>query len=324
MSSSLVTAFVLFCFTFLQRGKILSRSFPVASQRKDDCPETEHQRLPEPLVDGPRLSVNQATTLRWTFEEDVVRYRLAGIDVMGLWIPKLLEYGEDRAIEWLRENGMSVSSMSYAGGFTGAFGHELDDVLAETRDLIRLAGLLNAQSLVVVSGPINNHITKHAKRLVVQSLKELADEAADHDVVLSLMPMRREFSRGWTFLNTLDDTLAVLDQVNHPAVQLAFDTYHLWPEIGLRERLPHLVSRIGVVQISDAPTAGVSGYDRLLPGEGILPVQDLLNGLIEAGYRGFVDYQIWSQTLWESVDQDWLRQCRNNFARLCPVGQSPA
>lgn len=300
---------------------ILSRSFPAARQRKGVRQPRCVQRNLESLDHGPTLSLNQASTLRWSFEEDVVRYRLAGIDTMGVWLPKLLEYGEDRGLEWLSENGMSVSTLSFAGGFTGAFGHELDDVLEETLDLIHLAGMLRARSLVVVTGPINNHITKHATRLVVESLKQLADEAADNDVTLSLMPMRKVFCQDWTFLHGLDETLALIDRVNHPAVQLAFDIYHLWPEKGLLQRLPELVSRIGVVQVSDASPAGISEYDRVLPGEGILPVAEILSGLIDAGYRGYVDYQIWSESLWQSVDQDWLQHCRQNFADVRSVNR---
>ena len=118
----------------------MSRSFPAARQRKQVRQPKVVQRNSELLNHGPTLSLNQASTLRWSFEEDVLRYRLAGIDTMGVWLPKLLEYGEDRGLEWLCENGMSVSTLSYAGGFTGAFGHELDDVLEETLDLIHLAG----------------------------------------------------------------------------------------------------------------------------------------------------------------------------------------
>ncbi|TXT21937.1 MAG: xylose isomerase [Planctomycetota bacterium] len=300
----------------------MSRSFPSARQRRERTDRIESRRVPQPVGDRPKLSVNQSTTLRWSFEEDVVRYRLSGINAIGLWLPKLLEYGEERALDWLSENRLTVSTLSYAGGFTGAFGHDLADVLVETRGLIELAGALRAESLVVVSGPVNNHITKHATRLVVESLKELADDAAENGVTLSLMPMRKAFSKNWTFLNTLDEALVVLDRINHPSVRLAFDVFHLWPEKDLLQRLPELVSRIGVVQVSDAaPTADRAEYDRVLPGEGVLPTEQILTGLIDAGYRGFVDYQIWSTSLWKSVNQDWLRQCCGNFARLCPVSR---
>ena len=102
------------------------------------------------MVDGPKLSVNHATTLRWSFEEAVVRYRLAEIDAIGVWLPKLIEFGEDEALDWLSKNRMAVSTLSYAGGFTGAFGHDLDDVIEETRDWIGLAGRLQAAERNVV------------------------------------------------------------------------------------------------------------------------------------------------------------------------------
>ena len=274
------------------------------------------------MGDGLRLSINAVTTYRWSFEQDVLRYRLAGIDAIGLWLPKLLEYGEERGIDFLVENELKVASLSWAGGFTGAFGCELLDVMAETRDLIRLAGRLRAASLVVVTGPKRNHLNKHARRLVVDSLRELAGEAFDRNVTLSLQPMRPEFKDSWTFLHTLDETLEVLDRVNHPAVQLAFDTYHLGHERGLLKRLPELVPYIGVVQVSDSRTKVLDEYDRVLPGEGILSVDAILSGLIDAGYRGFVDYQIWSEDCWRSQDLSWLHRCRDNFSRMCPISHS--
>ena len=275
----------------------------------------------ENLDNGLKLSINAMTTYRWSFEQDVMRYRLAGIEAIGLWLPKLIEYGEERAIEFLVENELKVSSLSFAGGFTGAFDCDLSDVMIETRDLIRLAGRLGADSLVVLSGPKRNHLNKHARRLVVDSLKELAGEALDHQLKLSLMPMRPEFKSSWTFLQSLDETLDVLDRVNHPAVKLAFDTYHSGHEAGLLKRLPDLVNQIGIVQVSDSRTSVRDEYDRVLPGEGVLPVKAILEGLTEANYHGFVDYQIWSEDCWATKDLSFLHRCRDNFFRMCPVNQ---
>ncbi len=248
-----------------------------------------------------------------------MRYRLAEIDAIGLWLPKLLEYGEERAVNLLIENKLKASSLSYAGGFTGAFGCELADVMVETRDLIRLAGRLGADSLIVLTGPKRNHLNKHAKRLVVDALRELAGEAVDHRLKLCLMPMRPEFKDEWTFLQTLDDTLDILACVNHPAVKLAFDTYHSAHEPGLLKRLPDLVNQIGVVQLSDSRSRVRDEYDRVLPSEGVLPIDALMQGLIEANYCGFADYQIWSEESWATKDLSFLHRCRDNFANFCPI-----
>ncbi len=295
-------------------SRILNSFLPVSAQ------ETKTKRKQTEAISGElKLSINATTTYRWSFEQDVMRYRLAEIDAIGLWLPKVLEFGEERAVNFLVEHELKVSSLSFAGGFTGAFGCELSDVMVETRELIQLAGRLKAESLILLSGPKRNHLNKHAKRLVVDSLSSLAGEAVDRGLKLCLMPMRPEFKDDWTFLQTLNETLEILDRVNHPAVKLAFDTYHSGHEPGLLKRLPELVKQIGIVQVSDSRTRVRDEYDRVLPGEGVLPIEAIMQGLIEADYRGFVDYQIWSEESWAAKDLGFLRRCRSNFANFCPV-----
>lgn len=287
--------------------------FPTASQ-----PEQKRKRTVT-SCDGPRLSINAVSTFGWSFAEDVVQYRTAGVGAIGLWLPKLLRYGEERGVELLAMSGLPVSTLSWGGGFTGAFGCELVDVLQETRELIHLAKLLRAKSLVLVSGPKNRHLNKHANRLLVDSLKELADDAANNGVILSLQTMLPQFEDSWTFLHSLDHALEVLGRVNHPSVKLAFDVFHLGHELGLLQRLPELVPQIGVVQVSDRKAGVIDEYDRVLPGQGTLPVKEILSGLIAAGYRGDVDYQVWSRETWRSLDVAWLQECQGNFEELCPT-----
>ena len=42
------------------------------------------------------LSMNETTTFRWSFEEDVARYAAAGIPAMGVWRQKLSDCGPTR------------------------------------------------------------------------------------------------------------------------------------------------------------------------------------------------------------------------------------
>ncbi len=48
------------------------------------------------------LSMNETTTFRWSFEEDVARYAAAGIPAMGVWRQKLSDCGQGRGLELLR------------------------------------------------------------------------------------------------------------------------------------------------------------------------------------------------------------------------------
>src|SRR5688572_18928624 len=68
------------------------------------------------------LSISELTTYRWSFEEDIARFRDAGFRAVGVWRQKLAEYGEDKGVELLAESGLAVSNLLWCGGFTGSEG----------------------------------------------------------------------------------------------------------------------------------------------------------------------------------------------------------
>jgi sugar phosphate isomerase/epimerase len=265
---------------------------------------------------GPKLAVNQMTTYRWNFEQDVFGYRRAGVQGVGVWRPKLEEYGVDEGVELVRDAGLSVSSVSWVGGFTGRHGYAFDDAIAEARDTIRCAARLKAECLVVVSGGRAGHTFNHARRLLVQALDELGDEAADQGVRLAVQPMMRLFSRDWTFLDSVDATLSVLDDCRSTDAGMVFDVYHLWREPRLLERIREIAPRVATVQLNDWHREPQSLYDRSLIGDGEIPLADVVQAFLDAGYQGHFEISIWSEELWRSEYDALLAQCCRRFDAL--------
>ena len=134
------------------------------------------QQLEIPAV---RFSANGLTTIRWDLLQDVCGCRDSEISSIGLWRPKVLEFGEDRAVELLRDSSLDVSTVSWIGGFTGTNGHSFRDSLWDARQAIRFAGEVGAECVVVVSGSRGTHTLNHARRLLLDALRELADDAAE-------------------------------------------------------------------------------------------------------------------------------------------------
>lgn len=263
-----------------------------------------------------QLAVNEITTYRWSFFEDVTAYREAGIPGIGIWRPKLVEFGEERGIDLIQESGLSVSSLSWAGGFTGSNGQTFTEALDDTRGAVRIAGRLKADCLVVISGSRSGHTGNHARRLLVDALKALADLAGEQQVTLAVQPMQPMFCREWTFLTTLDETLDVLSRCDHPSVGMAFNVYHLWREPELQERIPEIVPYVSTVQLSDGRHPPRSDMDRCQLGEGEIPLATILRAFLDADYQGFYEIEIWSDDLWNSEDPDLLKCCRSRFEAL--------
>ena len=129
-----------------------------------------------------RLSMNELTTLRWTFEQDVVEYADAGYSGIGVWRQKLSDIGEDLGINLLREHGLRVSNLLWAGGFTGSDGRSYRESVQDAIEAIRTASRLNAECLVLYSGARAGHTRRHARRLVKNALVDLLPYAEEFGV----------------------------------------------------------------------------------------------------------------------------------------------
>lgn len=270
-----------------------------------------------PSLSPRRLAVNQITTYRWSLREDVLHFRQAGYRGIGLWRPKLVEFGEARSVDLLRNTPLTVSSLSWAGGFTGTAGQTFRDALEDARDALRLAGAVNAGCLVIAAGAQAGHIRSHARRLLVEALQALADPAAELGVQLAVQPMHPMFGSPWTFLSDLDETLEIIERCKRPEVGLAFDVYHLWQEPRLLERIREITPRTALVQLNDWQSPPRSELDRCLPGDGEIPLREITAAFADAGYTGWFEMNIWSEELWRSDYMRLLQTCRTRFDAMC-------
>jgi sugar phosphate isomerase/epimerase len=260
--------------------------------------------------------MNEMTTFRWSFDEDVQHYKEAGYTAIGVWRQKLADYGEERGIELLHESGLGVSNLMWAGGFTGSDGHTHRESIDDALEAIRLAGAMRAGSLVVYTGSRAGHTVNHARRLLLTALKELAPVAEQHGLRLALEPMHSSCAHEWTFLTGLDDALALLDQVGSTSVQLAYDTYHLGWQPGAADRIRGLVNRVAVVHLADGNLPSDSEQTRTRLGEGQVPLGEIVSAFHQAGYDGDYDIELIGPDLERTDYNRLLTHSRNAYEQL--------
>ena len=81
-----------------------------------------------------KIAISEITTPRWTFREDVEAYaRVPGVEGIGVWRNKLADAGVAAAAKLLRDAGLGVSSLIFAGRFTdpAKLAARLDDTRRE-------------------------------------------------------------------------------------------------------------------------------------------------------------------------------------------------
>jgi sugar phosphate isomerase/epimerase len=242
-----------------------------------------------------RLSINELTTLRWSFEEDVLNYRAAGIAAMGVWRGKLADYGEARGIELLAEHGMAVSNLLWAGGFTGSEGPSHSEMIDDAAAAIELAAALDADCLVVYSGGRAGHTARHARRMFKDALKHLDPIAADLGVTLAIEPMHSAVAEPCTLITSIDEALGAISSANCRATKLVFDTYHLGHSGITRQEILEVAPHVAVVHLADSRGRPNREQNRCRLGTGMLPLAEMVSALASGGYRGSYDVELFGE-----------------------------
>ncbi|MGH3131242.1 MAG: sugar phosphate isomerase/epimerase family protein, partial [Gaiellaceae bacterium] len=152
--------------------------------------------------------------------------------------------------------------------------------------------------------PAGDRDEAEARRIVLEGLRRLADAAEAAGVRCGLEPVHSTQRKLFSFVTSIPEALALLDEVGRPSLGIMFDTYHLWDTATVYEDVAQHLDRFTGVHVADwrRPTRGPS--DRVLPGDGVADLVRLLGALDRAGWAGFYDIEIFSDvalpdSLWQ-------------------------
>lgn len=239
-----------------------------------------------------KLAINELTTYRWTFEEDVLAVAEHGFTGIGLWRPKLQEYGTEKAVELLAEHQLEVSSVSWAGGFTGSDGRSYHESLCDALDAVQTAAQVGAKTVIMLAGGRNNHTKNHARRMILSAFEELSEAADAVGVSLAVEPVHPGCGAEWSIVNDVRQTLDVIGALSRSNVGLVLDTYHLGFDPHILTWLPDVVRHIRIVQLGDGKHLPLGEQNRCLLGEGRVPLREIIELLILSGYEGYLEAEV--------------------------------
>ena len=112
-------------------------------------------------------------------------------------------------------------------------------------------------------------------------LKECCTAAAEMDVTILLEPLNR-YECDW--LNTLEDTLTVMEQIGVGNLKYLADTFHMnIEEANIGASIRSAGISLGYVHLVDSNRCG--------PGQGHLAVSDVLRALMDIGYDGYLSFE---------------------------------
>jgi sugar phosphate isomerase/epimerase len=250
-------------------------------------------------------------------------YSAAGADAIGIWELKLDD--DNAALDALDAAGLgrasavpaipSILPLPLMEGPSDPQ-ERIDAICASVQ---RLA-VFEPSGIVCLTGPGDDRET------VVDGLRTIAGEAERAGVRVGLEPINRVGGENWTMISSLGEAADLLDEVDHPALGLQFDTWHLWNSPNVVENIARHADRFVGVHIADWRDPTRDWADRVLPGDGVAGLPALLGALDAAGWRGYYDVEIfsdngsfgnaWPDSLWDVPAAELAVAARESFERV--------
>lgn len=262
-------------------------------------------------MNGYALGISEFTTWPWTFEQDVDAYRRHGFSAIEITEAKLDRSRLEEQFATLRASGLDVASVQ--AEIHGIFPTKLQPEPADPPDRIAhirrsidslAPHLPQGTPFVAITGAPPNGDIECVHDTVVQGLRKLSKHAASRDMRIALEPLNPSLMNVDGALWSLDEALEIVDEVDEPNCGVCVDTWNVWQNRDLAETVRRAGKRIFLVQVSDYRRPHAL-YDRLIPGEGEIPLAQFLGAIRDAGYsRPYVIEIFSSESLADSL---WKR-----------------
>ncbi|MFF5035328.1 sugar phosphate isomerase/epimerase family protein [Nocardia salmonicida] len=277
------------------------------------------QHMPYDLADPYRsLSLNTATTKRWTLTEAVDGAARAGLGAVGLWRDRVDEIGVATAAKIVADAGLRVSSLC-RGGFLTEPG-DGQAALDDNRRAIDDAATLATRELVMVMGGIPDRDLAAARARVEERLAVLVPYAAERGVRIALEPLHPMFCADRAVISTLAQALSMAQPYSAQTVGVVVDTFHLWWDPTLEQQIAHAGAsgRISSYQVCDwlNPMTADPLLSRGMMGEGVIDFATIGRWVRSAGYRGDVEVEIFNAAVWAADGHDVIETMKQRYRDL--------
>jgi sugar phosphate isomerase/epimerase len=238
-----------------------------------------------------RFSVSQITTLNWPFERDVEFFARAGVPAIGVSIRKLEVYGVERGLRLLGQSGLAVSCFTSSGLFPLGDRAGERQALERTRRHLETAAAAGAACLMVLPGNGRGLSWEEAAARFRPLAEALLPDAQRLGVRLALEPTS-QLRMDLSFLHALDEALDFADAIDSPWLGVVLEVNNAWIERRLYANIRERVRRIALVQVNDFKIGTMAASERVVIGDGDIPLARICRALDDAGYDGWYDIEL--------------------------------
>ena len=265
-----------------------------------------------------RLCIHTITTKSWQLETAIEKYLNKGINGISVWRNYIegKDLGEVRSV--FEKNEIKVVSLVRGGFFTGITSKERQEAINENKRAIEEAAGIGADMVVLVCGATPDQPLENSRQQIRQGIEEILPFAISNNVRLAIEPLHPMYADTRSAINTMDQANSMAEYFDSDHVGVAVDVYHIWWDQNLKNEILRcgINNNLFAFHLCDwrNPTRDLLN-DRTIMGEGVIPIQEIINFVKEAGFQGYNEVEIFSNELWAEDQDQFLDKIVNAYLK---------
>jgi sugar phosphate isomerase/epimerase len=256
-----------------------------------------------------RVSLSAISTFAWDLDADLRFYADAGITNVGISVAKLERFGWEEGTRRIADAGLRVTNLIGLNPFRLDQPERWDARRERIVRALDSATAVGAECLVFTTGPAGALPWDEAAGALEAALAPVLPEAAARGVPFAIEhtnSLRVDIG----FVHTLADAVDLARRLD---VGVCMEVNACWAERGLADTIAAGVDVLRLVQVSDFAVGTLSTPNRLVPGDGDIPLARILGQVLSAGYAGCFDLEL----VGPRIDEEGYESaCRRSVDRL--------
>ncbi|WP_020527642.1 sugar phosphate isomerase/epimerase family protein [Flexithrix dorotheae] len=269
------------------------------------------------MADLSKLCIHTITTKPWKLAESVEQYARVGVKGISVWQDSAMELGAKESGDIIRGNGLEVVSYVRGGFFPNVKSAEREKAIDHNKQMIEEAAELGAPMLVLVCGAEPAQTLEESRKQIQDGIESVLDFAEKHKVQVTIEPLHPMYADTRSAINTLQQANEMAEAIDSKWVGVAVDVYHLWwdPDLENQIKRCHAGGNFSAFHICDwnVPTTDML-LDRGLMGEGCIKLDRIKKWVMDTGFDGFHEVEIFSNKFWEMDQKIFLDKIVKSYS----------
>ena len=268
-----------------------------------------------------KLGFNGASTMKTDLPGDIRAASEAGYDLIEFWAKKMTAYLAGHTLgdlkELLRKAKLKPLAINSVEFITFNSSWEKTNTMSLIRRYAKMAETLKCPYVVLVPSPRPQGASdQDVLSESVAVLRDISDKFKGSNVRFAFEFLGFE----WCSVSTLEQDFEIVKAVNRSNIGMVLDTFHFYAGGSKIDSIRNVdKEKIFIFHINDAenrPRDQLQDSHRLFPGQGVIPLREIVSALKGIGYNGPVSIEMFRPEYWRMPAAEVARKGREAIQKF--------